>query len=78
MRRDHLDVLAFPAPIGFLVLDAEVREVDLVIEVRQIVVLRPLANLVRGSIRMSVVARLETTRKAPTVARVRDSEPRKV
>jgi hypothetical protein len=51
--RDDLDVLALPAAIGLLVLDADVGEVDLVIEVRQVVFVRPFANLIRRSIRMS-------------------------
>jgi len=43
--REQLDILVVLAPID-LVLDAVVREVDLAIEVRQVVVARPLANLV--------------------------------
>ena len=38
-----------------LVLNADVREVDLVIEVRQVVFVRPFANLIGRSIRMAVV-----------------------
>jgi hypothetical protein len=41
VRRDDLDVLALPAAIWLLVLDADVGEVDLVIEVRQVVFVRP-------------------------------------
>ena len=40
VRRDDLDVLALPAAIRLLVLDADVGEVDLVIEVRQVVLVR--------------------------------------
>jgi hypothetical protein len=52
---DDLDVLALPAAIRLLVLDADVGEMDLVIEVRQVVLVRPFANLIRRSIRMAVV-----------------------
>ena len=55
VRRDDLDVLAIPAAIRLLVLDADVREMHLVIEVRQVVFVRPLANLIRGSIGVAVV-----------------------
>jgi hypothetical protein len=50
VRGDDLEVLALPAAIRLLVLDADIGEVDLVIEVRQVVLIRPLANLIRGSI----------------------------
>jgi hypothetical protein len=53
VRRDDLDVLALPATIRLLILDADVGEMDLVIEVRQVVFVRPFANLIRRSIRMS-------------------------
>ena len=43
VRGDDLDVLALPAAIRLLVLDADVGEVDLVIEVRQVVRVRPFA-----------------------------------
>jgi len=46
VRGDDLDVLALPAAIRLLVLDADVGEVDLVIEVRQVVFVRPFANLI--------------------------------
>jgi hypothetical protein len=55
VRRDDLDVLALPTSVRLLVLDADVGEVDLVIEVRQVVLVRPFANLIRRSIRMAVV-----------------------
>jgi len=43
-RRD-LDVDAIPASIRQFVLDAQVREVDLLVEVRQLVLQRPLLDL---------------------------------
>jgi hypothetical protein len=55
VRCDDLDVLALPAAIRLLVLDADVGEVDLVIEVRQVVFVRPFANLIGRAIRMAVV-----------------------
>jgi hypothetical protein len=55
VRRDDFDVLALPSAIGFLVLDADVGEVDLVIEVREVVFVRPFANLIGCAIRMAVV-----------------------
>jgi hypothetical protein len=54
VRGDDLDVFALPAAIGLLVLDADVGEVDLVIEVRQVVFVRPFANLIGRAIRMAV------------------------
>ena len=55
VRRDDLDVLAFPAANRLLVLDADIGEVDLVIEVRQVVFVHPFANLIGRAIRMAVV-----------------------
>ncbi len=55
VRCDDLDVLALPAAIRLLVLDADVGEVDLVVEVRQVVFVRPFANLIRRAIGVSVV-----------------------
>jgi hypothetical protein len=55
VRGDDLDVLALPAAIRLLVLDADVGEVDLVIEVRQVVLVGPIANLIRRAIGMAVV-----------------------
>jgi hypothetical protein len=49
LRGDDLDVLGLTAAIRLLVLDADVGEVDLVIEVRQVVFVRPFANLVGRS-----------------------------
>jgi hypothetical protein len=53
--RHHLDVLALPAAIRLPVLDADVGEMDLVIEVRQVVLVRPVANLIGSPIRVAVV-----------------------
>ena len=55
VRRYDLDVLAFPTAILFLVLDTEVGEVHLVVEVRKLVFVCPSANLIRRTIRMTVV-----------------------
>jgi hypothetical protein len=55
VRRQDLDVFALPSAIRLLVLDADVRKVDLVIEVRQVVLISPLANLIGRAIGMSVV-----------------------
>ena len=55
VRRYDLDVLAFPAAIRFFVLDTDVGKVHLVVEVRKLAFVRPLANLIRRAIRMSVV-----------------------
>jgi len=53
--RGDLDVLTIPAPIRLLVLDADVREMHLLVEVLQVMFERPLANLMCGSIRVSIV-----------------------
>ena len=55
VRRYDLDVLALPAAIRLLVLDADIGEMDLFVEVRQVVFVGPFANLIRRAIRMSVV-----------------------
>lgn len=55
VRRDDLDVLALPPAIWLLVLNADVGEMDLVIEVRQVVFVCPFANLIRRAIRVAVV-----------------------
>jgi hypothetical protein len=55
VRRDHLDVLASAAAIRLFVLDANVRKVQLVIEVRQLVLARPLPNLIGCAIRVPAV-----------------------
>ncbi len=51
--REQLDVLVVVAPVD-LVLDAVVREVDLAIEVRQVVLARPVADLVLVAVRTAV------------------------
>ena len=51
--REQLDVLVVLASVD-LVLDAVVGEVDLLIEVRQVVFARPLANLVLVAVRTAV------------------------
>jgi len=38
MYGEHLDVYVIPSPVGVLVLDARIREMDLVIEVRQVTI----------------------------------------
>jgi hypothetical protein len=55
VRGDDLDVLTLPAAVRLLVLDADVGEMDLVIEVRQVVFVRPFANLIGRAIRMTVI-----------------------
>jgi hypothetical protein len=54
LRRD-LDVVVVPPAVRFLVLDVRIGKMHLVIEVRQCVLKRPTADLLVGSIRMSVV-----------------------
>src|SRR5437667_11657187 len=54
VRRD-LNIVVVPAAVRFLVLEARIGEVHLVIEVRELVLERPGADLFLGSIRMSVV-----------------------
>ena len=54
VRRDDLDVLSAPPAVGLLILDARVRKMHLLIEVRQVVFTRPFANLVWRSIGASV------------------------
>ena len=55
VRRDDLDVLALPAAVRLLILDSDIREVDLVVEVRQVMFVCPLANLIRRAIGVAVV-----------------------
>jgi hypothetical protein len=55
VRRSYLDVLATPPAIRLFVLDSGVREVHLVVEVRQVMFLSPLADLIRRSIGVTVV-----------------------
>jgi hypothetical protein len=55
VRRHDLDVLSFPTSIRLLILDADVRKVDLVIEVREVVLVGPLANLIACAIGVAVI-----------------------
>jgi len=55
MFRRDLDVVVVPMAVWFLVLDACIGEVHLVIEVRQLVFERPVPNLFVSPIRVSVV-----------------------
>ena len=50
-----LDVLALAAPVQLFVFDSQIREVDLIVEVRQVVFCGPGANLIVGAIRVAVV-----------------------
>jgi hypothetical protein len=59
MRREQLDVLVVFAAVN-LVLDAVIGEVHLAIEVRQVVLARPVADLVLSAIRSSVAVRAVT------------------
>jgi len=52
---DDLDVLVIPPPIRFLVFDPHIREMELVVEVRQVVFVRPFTNLRCCPIGVSVV-----------------------
>ena len=55
MLRRHLDVVVVPPAVRFLILDARIGKVQLVIEVRELVLDRPGADLLVGPIGMSVV-----------------------
>jgi hypothetical protein len=55
VRCRDLDILVFPAAIRVLILDAQVREVDLVIEVRQVMFACPILDFVWRAIRVTVV-----------------------
>ncbi len=46
----HLDVLPADVAVGVLILDANVREMDLLVEVRQAVLARPLFDLFRCAV----------------------------
>ena len=50
MDRRDLDILVIPPAIGLFVFDPHVREMDLVIEVGEVVVVRPFLDLVSGAI----------------------------
>ena len=71
--REHLDILMALAAVD-LVLDAEVGEVDAIIEVRQFVVLRPSADLflvaVRPPVTISPVAVVMWLRKSNCAGRL--------
>ena len=54
---EDLDVDVIVTPVEFLELDPDVRKVQLLIEVRQVVLQRPLFDLARVTIRMSIVVR---------------------
>ena len=56
MLREQLDVLMVFAPVH-LVLDAVIGEVNLPVEIRQVVLARPLANLVLVAVRAAVAVR---------------------
>ena len=51
----HLDVHMVTAPVDLLVLDAQVGEVDLLVEVRQVAFERPFFNLLSIAIWVAVV-----------------------
>ena len=55
MRRDDLNVLATPTAVRVLVLDADIRKVDLIIEVGQVVFIGPVADLIGRPIGVAVV-----------------------
>ena len=55
VRGDDLDVLPLPSAIRFLVLDADVGEMHLVVEVREVVFVGPFANLIGRPIGVAVV-----------------------
>ena len=56
VRSDDLNVYVKISPIE-LVLDSQVGEMNALIEVRQVVLARPVLDLVRGSIRPAVAVR---------------------
>jgi hypothetical protein len=55
VRGDDLDVFTLPAAVRLLILDAEIGKVDLVVEVRQVVLVGPFADLVGRAIGVAVV-----------------------
>ena len=55
MNRHHLDVHVVPAPVGVLVFDARVRKMDLLIEVRQVMLAGPLFDFVLVAVGVAVV-----------------------
>jgi hypothetical protein len=57
--REQLDILVVLASVD-LVLDAVVREVDLRVELRQVVLARPVTNLVPVTVRTTIAVRPPT------------------
>jgi len=55
VRRDDFNVLAIPAAVRLLIFDADVREMDLLIEVGQVVLERPLTDFLGGAIGVTIV-----------------------
>ena len=55
MRGHHVDVVVVEAPVRLLVLDPQVREVHLAVEVRQVMLERPVADLFGRAIGVAVV-----------------------
>jgi hypothetical protein len=51
----HVNIIVVQAPVRLLVLDPQIREVHLAVEVRQVVVGRPVADLFRSAIGVAVV-----------------------
>ena len=54
VERCHLDILEIAATVGPLVFQAKIGKVDVAVEERQIVLVRPLFNFSRVTIRTSV------------------------
>src|SRR5580698_6791484 len=52
---DDLDIVVIPAAVDLFVFDSDVREVHLLVEVRQVVLLRPLRDLLVAAIGVPVV-----------------------
>ena len=55
MLGGHLEVDVVPSPVGLLVFDAHIREMDFLIEVWQVLLVRPVADVRFRSIRVSVI-----------------------
>jgi hypothetical protein len=55
MDRDHLDIHMVPSAVGVFVLDARVRKMHLLVEVRQLVLASPLFDLVLVAVGVAVV-----------------------
>lgn len=52
---DHLEVVVIPTAVRFLVLDADIGEMHLAVEVREVMVESPLADFVVSAVRVAVV-----------------------